>query len=119
MGVFVVRISLLLLLGACQSWSAPQAPTPKVIGATAGFIQITRKDGWQVELQHAEIIGDSLTGVLVGAHPDRIAIPVAEIQSVAVRHMNARRTIVLGIGTIAVVSLVLLATAVAGALSGF
>lgn len=93
LAVLVVPISLLLLLGACHIWSAPQEPTPMVISKTDGPIRITRKGDkeWLYEMKNAKLVGDSLIG---NASEDatRIAIPVANIQSIVVRQFSRTRT---------------------------
>jgi hypothetical protein len=102
----------LVLLGsqvsACTSWTT-QAVSPEEFlrEGTADEVRITRTDNTRLVLAHPQLVGDSVTG----KPPDSAgtmgseagAVPLADIQSVAVRRKDGTKTtlFIVGLGVTA------------------
>lgn len=90
------------LTGCVSHWQAQQGPPALVVSrSTATDFRITRKDGTRVNVDRPRVEGDSLIGRLqpVGAWPDtsaRIAIPLAEIQSIAEKEADVAASVAIG-----------------------
>src|SRR4051812_45619088 len=114
---FPVRpaIGLLLVSAGCTTWKTQSAAPADVVAKNTGsHVRITRSDGSTLELTNAAISGDSLSGHSTAAKDStsRTTIPLAGVQSVAVRGVSAGKTVLLvgGLGLTAM----LVAAAVQG-----
>jgi len=99
------RVVLFLALastGCISHWQAQQGPPALVVSrTTATEFRITRKDGTRVNVDRPRVEGDSLIGRLepVGAWPDtsaRIAIPLADIHSIAEKEADLAASVAIG-----------------------
>jgi hypothetical protein len=90
-----VRAALLLLatvlaLTGCSTWRAQGLTPHAVIGREhPERLQVATLAGERIVLTSPRVVGDSLVGVVDGA---RCAIPLAEIEQVAVRRENETRS---------------------------
>ena len=98
------------LANSCTTWKTePAAPQYVLAGKTWDRVRVTRPDGSTIEVVHPLIAGDTLVGSRAGssatAADSRIAIPLSDLRSVAVRRVSAGRTVLLigGLGLSAIV----------------
>lgn len=107
------RLLAIALLGAlasaCTTWQTQSAAPDQVLaGKTPDRIRVTRPDGSTTELVRPLIAGDTLLGSWPGStltdSTGRIAIPLSDVQSVAVQRVSAGRTVLLigGLGLTAI-----------------
>jgi len=108
-----VIVLIALLQGGCVShWESQQGPPALVVSrSTATEFRITRKNGTRVRVDRPHLEGDSLIGRLVpvAAWPDtsaRVAIPLAEIHSIAEKEADVTASV--AIGTVISIGLVFL-----------
>jgi hypothetical protein len=96
---------LLLALGSTgciTHWQSQQGPPALVVSrSTATEFRVTRTDGTRVEVDRPHVEGDSLIGTLPPHapwpdKPERIAIPLQEIQSVAEKEPDLAASVTLG-----------------------
>ena len=91
------------LTGCINHWQPQQGPAALVVSrSTATEFRVTRTDGTQLTVDRPLVKGDSLIGRLepTGAWPDtsaRIAIPLAEIHSVAEKEANLPANVAVGV----------------------
>jgi hypothetical protein len=92
------RAVTLVFLGsqvtACTSWTT-QSVSPEEFfrGRTADEVRITRADSTKVVLVRPRLVGDSVLGDSVDAIlSQKNAVPLADIQSVAVRRKDPTKT---------------------------
>ncbi len=101
-----LALGLMLVLAGCTSWKTQSAPPAEVIaGSTGDHVRVTRFDGSILELTKAAVSADSLSGHALGSKDSlsRTTIPLADVQSVAVRRISAGKTalLVAGLGVTA------------------
>jgi len=83
--------AILVLPGCASKWEVRNAPPADVIQYDEGSAYlVTRTNGGQVELHHARVERDSLIGLEKDdpsgpALKARVAIPLADVKSIAVR----------------------------------
>jgi hypothetical protein len=88
--------------GCITHWETQQGPPALVVSrTTATEFRVTRKDGTRVNVDQAHVEGDSLIGRPgpVAAWPDtsaRIAIPLAEIYSIAQQEADVAASVAIG-----------------------
>lgn len=92
---------LMLLLVGCTRWQVQEASPASVVASepSRAFL-VKRTDGSQVQVREARIVSDSLVGVELDdpsgpVVSKRVAIPVADIKSLAVREADGVATTVL------------------------
>lgn len=92
---------LMLLLVGCTRWQVQEASPELVVASepSRAFL-VKRTDGSQVQVREARIVSDSLVGVELDDPSEpvvskRVAIPVADIKSLAVREADGVATTVL------------------------
>jgi hypothetical protein len=103
-----VRVALIAMLGipagACTSWKTQPVAPDQTLAKSPNQVRVTRSDGSKVVLRRPAIVEDSLVGEPPGDPARRIAqrlaIPLSDVQSVAVQQVNAGRTVLLltGVG---------------------
>lgn len=87
-----------LLLGACSKWQVEQtSPASFLLLDPPGAIRVERQDGSVVELVQARVRDNELSGLVPGsAAPGaplrQVVIPLPEVQRVASRRSDSRRT---------------------------
>lgn len=93
-------------LAGCVSFQAVPGPPAAVVQRldSENAVVITTKSGEAVRLANVRVDGDSLVGLRTVASHERVAIAVADVQSVAVARSDVSGT-VLAIGTTAAVAL--------------
>lgn len=105
--MYRLAIGLMFVLAGCTTWKTQSAAPADVIAAKSGsHVRVTRSDGSTLELTSAAITGDSLSGHSTAAKDPttRVVIPLAEVQSVAVRGISSGKTALLlsGLGATAI-----------------
>jgi hypothetical protein len=104
-----VALSTLMLAGTlqgCTAWrSGPVEPAMFAAGKPPSEVRVTLVGGRRITLRSPALAGDSLVGIEYTApqpnHPPaRVALPLAEVNEVAVKHTAAGRTtfLILGVG---------------------
>ncbi len=95
----------------CTSWGAPRARDGAPLEPGAGTIRVTLTGGERLVLEHAVVDGDTLIGDRyvpvagreVGATTRvRVAIPVAQVDSIAGREFDAPLTMAVGMAALIV-----------------
>lgn len=94
-------------LVGCTSWRTENlSPQDAINGKQLYQVRLTRPDSSQLVFFRPQIVGDSLIGERsdptdARRPPQRMALPLSSIQSVAVRRADATRTTLLlvGVGT--------------------
>lgn len=87
---------LVLQVAGCSSWRVEQvAPEQLVRDRAPAQVRVARADGSQVVLRGPTISGDSLTGMSGGAPS---GVPLADITTIATRHGDAGKSVLLGLG---------------------
>jgi hypothetical protein len=114
------RLSTLAVLGCqlvgCTSWQMQKVSPEVAINGTKVYqVRLTRPDSSELVLLRPRIVGDSLIGESPNSSdpkgtPERVAFPLSDIQSVAVRRPDATRTTLLMVGVGAAVAGVIAAT---------
>lgn len=104
----LVRAALIATLGmpaiACMSWKTQPVSPDQALAKSPTQVRVTRADGSKVVLLRPAIVADSLIGEPPGDPTKRIAqrvaIPLSEVQSVAVQRLSAGKTALLiaGVG---------------------
>ena len=90
---------MVLTLFGCSKWQVEQGSPATLLGYDPpGAIRIERRDGSVVELIQAKVQSDTLTGLVPGsAAPGtpfrRVSIPLTDVQRLASRRSDTRRTI--------------------------
>jgi hypothetical protein len=93
--------------GACMSWKTQPVSPDRALAKHPNQVRITRADGSKLVLLRPTIVADSLVGEPPGDSAKRIAqrvaIPLSDVQSVAVQQVSAGKTILLiaGVGVTA------------------
>jgi hypothetical protein len=104
--MYRLAIGLVLVLAGCTTWKTQSAAPADVIADRGDHVRVTRSDGSTLELTKATVSGDSLSGHSSAAKDStsRVTIPLAEVQSVAVRRISAGKTVLLvgGLGLTAI-----------------
>jgi hypothetical protein len=113
------RLGALLLLSvsslACSSWYV-QPTTPQELIATQHppRVRITRPDRSHIVVKEPQIRGDTLYGlaehgIRIGGGVERrsIGLPLRDVEEVAVRRIDGKKTALAGGGVVAVVALVI------------
>ncbi|HET7464162.1 MAG TPA: hypothetical protein VFJ82_23090 [Longimicrobium sp.] len=90
-----------LPLAACGTWREQPRPLPAPRRSIPGLVRITRGDGSAIELNEAEVRGDSLVGLSSTTYR-RVAMPLGQVKTV-----ERRRTDL--VGSIAVAAVVIAA----------
>ena len=102
---------LLLVGGACGQWDVQRlSPAELVFQHTPDRIQVTRRtavsETTKVVLYNPAVLGDTLVGVTQGTvRVDTLAIPVAEVVTVAVRRFDPGATIALSLGIVGLIGI--------------
>jgi hypothetical protein len=91
------------------------SPQEAIIGAKLYQVRLTRPDSSELVILRPRIVGDSLIGEDPNPRdpkrsPERVALPLSEVQSVALRRADATRTTLLVLGVGAAVAGVIAAT---------
>ena len=83
----------LVLASGCTTWvTHPVGPDSARLWGQ-GSVRVTRVDRTVLTLSAVEIGRDSLVGMTTGDSPNRVALPIAEVQSIQTRETSAQRTI--------------------------
>lgn len=100
----IAALLLLVYLPACTSWRVG-TPTPSafVEREHPQRARVTRTDGTQVMVNEPTVAGDTLVGTLANHDATRVTIPLAEVQSVAVRKFSTGKTLLVVGGVLGVV----------------
>jgi hypothetical protein len=107
---------------ACSSWQLRPAPTPSTgAGASESISQarVYLRTGATLDLHEVTVAGDSLVGMsgpASQADRRRVAVPTANVSSIAVREVDAGRT-ALAILAIAGASIVIIGAAACASLA--
>lgn len=107
---------------ACSSWHLRPAPTPSAGAGASESISKARvylRSGSMLDLHDVTVAGDSLvgmTGPASQADRRRMAVPTANVSSIAVRQVDAGRT-ALAILAIAGASIVIVGAAACASLA--
>jgi hypothetical protein len=85
-----------LALEQCTHFTPESRPLPEVVAEkTDRTVRITRSGGERLEISHARIAGDSLQGVVPTVRGDlAVSIPLGDVRSVEVEHVNVPLTVV-------------------------
>lgn len=104
-----------LALPACTTWARQSAPPAQVIASHPdALIRVTRTDHSVVTVRGATVVGDTLVGTTNDDARLRVAIPVADIETVDTRTVSGARTAGLGAGVlVAAIAVVGVAAALA------
>ena len=94
----IALLAVLVLAAGCTTWSKTGMPAPTQ--DLPSMIRVELKDGRELTLEHASVVGDSLVGELRapsrrGAEPadkDRVAVALADIQKVEKSRFNIATT---------------------------
>jgi hypothetical protein len=115
----LVRAALLAVVaipaGACMSWKTQAVSPDQSLAKRPNQVRVTRADGSKVILLRPAIVADSLVGEPPGDSAKRIAqrlaIPLSDVQSVAVQQVSAGKTVLLiagvGVTALAVIAAVI------------
>jgi hypothetical protein len=90
---------------ACTHWKVQSAFPEQVVSRRPQRVRVTRNDSSRIVLRQPEIVGDTMYGVPRSGRADagrpRPAVALADVSEVAVRRVDAVRTTVLALGTLA------------------
>jgi hypothetical protein len=109
--VHAIFAPLFLVAGACTQWKVQRlSPADLVSQEQPDRIQVTRRtalsETTKVVLYHPAVLGDTLVGVMQrGMREDTLAIPVADVVTVAVRRFDSGKTILLGVGVVGLIAI--------------
>jgi len=109
--VHAIVAPLFLVGGACTQWKVqPLSPAELVSQEQPDRIQVTRRtalsETTKVVLHHPAVLGDTLVGVIQRRmREDTLAIPVADVVTVAVRRFDSGKTILLGVGVVGLIAI--------------
>ncbi len=102
----VFPLTLMAFLSACHKWVPLNAPVEDAVAASRlESVRITMSDGRILELKNAIVEGDSV----IGFAPQRIALPVEQVQTVERRKTDALGIVGLIVGIGVASNLVVLA----------
>ena len=94
----VGSILLAVQVAGCSTWRVEQVPPEQLLRDRAPTeVRVVRADGSQLVLGRPTISGDSLTGV-GGGTPK--GVPLADINTIATRHGDAGKSVLLGLGIV-------------------
>ena len=131
---FRATFLLLLYLPACTSWQVVSVtPEQLIADQHPRTIRVERTDGKKLVIEHPEVTGDSIIGmvtsgarqtVTTGHMPSmseqsapvsvaRRGIPLSEVHRVATRHTDAGKSVLAGLGITAVTLVIVAAVALA------
>ncbi len=103
-------------LVACITRGPQVSPTAETVNAhPENGLRVIRVDGTQMDIETPRISGDTLFGIVRGGSDgdNSVAIPLAEVRSVAVKHIDGKRTAMLvgaiGVGAALAVSVLIAA----------
>ena len=107
-GHSIVVVSLLACLPGCMEWHNLPAVQPVPNAERQQDLRVTLRDGMQLELRKARVIGDSIIGEAGHwSKPIRTAVALQEVQSVSDRRFSGVETalvVLAAIGALVVVS---------------
>lgn len=88
--------ALVVLLTGCQSWRVqPVTPVDYVRSTRPERIQVIRTDETTVEMYAPAVVGDSLRGLRTAKAIRPFAVPLEEVNRVAIRKFSLGRTALL------------------------
>jgi hypothetical protein len=94
----VVTALLTTQIVACSSWRVePLAPEQLLQERSPAELRVKETDGHQLVLVQPKVSGDSLIGIKNGA---RRGVPLTEVATVATRHGDAGKSLLLGLGIV-------------------
>ena len=102
--IFVALLLTLVVAAGCTTWSKTGMPAPADAAQDLpSMIRVHLKDGRKLTLEHASVVGDSLVGELRepsrrGHEPTsskRVAVALADIQSVEKSRFNIATTLLI------------------------
>lgn len=102
---------LCLTIAGCHSWQVQGGPALAAADSTKA-VRVTLKSGAVIDLTAPHVYGDSVVGIS-RISGQRIAFAAADVQSVAVRRVNAGRTVLAAAGVAVVLYVILLGVAIA------
>ncbi len=94
----------------CTSWQTSPMPKPNDTIAAEKRYEVKTADGQIWHLAHVMIRNDSLLGQQVDNHDRLVGVPTTTITSVQSSHFDGGATLALGMGLVAVVAIMSLAT---------
>jgi hypothetical protein len=106
-----VLAAMLPQLGACTSWRVqPLTPAQALRDSRPRDVRVRlRHDSSAVVIPEAQIIGDSIVGYkepgTLRFTPQRIAVPLADVRDVAVRKVDAGRTVLASVFAVGLLGL--------------
>jgi hypothetical protein len=98
-GRVALCLAMILTLFGCSKWQVEQGSPATLLGYDPpGAIRVERHDGSVVELIQAKVESDTLSGLVPGSAPPgmpfrRVSIPLSDVQRLASRRSDTRRTI--------------------------
>ena len=118
-------ILLPVYLSSCTSWQVQSvSPEQVVTEDQPSTIRVTLTDSSELEMEQPRIVGDTLRGLVKGKPfsgtvKDEISlierdVLLADIATVRVKKTNATTSILLGVGIVAVVGVVIIASECSG-----
>ena len=93
----MVAVALLATqLAGCSSWRVEQVGPEQLLRERApAQVRVMRADGSVLVLERPKVSGDSVTGLSGGASR---GVPLADISTIATRHGDAGKSVLLGVG---------------------
>lgn len=94
-----LALTATIALAACTTWARQSAPPADVVAShPAALVRVTRTDHSVITIRGAQIVSDSVVGTTNDDARLRVAIPVADIETVETRAVSGARTAGLGAG---------------------
>jgi hypothetical protein len=110
--VSLALVGCSLAVAACTTtWHAAPGPVPDAVMANAGgTVRVLRKNDVSVVLHNVQMVGDSIVGE-TGDPPQRMAIALADAQTITVAHTDTSlaKTGIQAVGAVVLASLALAA----------
>jgi len=89
--VVAAALTAVLALNACSTWHVEQATPAQFFAARRpSQVQLRRQDGHRVVMRHPFVRNDSVIGLV---RSDTTAVPLDSIGAIAVRRVNAFKTV--------------------------
>ncbi|HET7233871.1 MAG TPA: hypothetical protein VFJ16_27920 [Longimicrobium sp.] len=87
-----------LILGACTTWYDTPTPMPSASNELRSPVRITRRDGFQIMLDAAEVHGDSVVGIEHAGQHRRRAVALADVARMEHQGVDPVNTALVGAG---------------------
>lgn len=86
-------------LAACTTWRTQSTPPQHfTVRDSTQLVRVVRRNGTQVTLQRTRVSGDTLYGTTTPDLAQVLAIPLSDVQTLAVRERDTGKVVVIVVG---------------------